>query len=84
VDLVVPAGGWPDGRTRLLEAELPQPARYDVNGESYYLQDAAFLHWVTGGVKPPNEIGAALIVQRLMDALYRSAREGGPVVRMTH
>ncbi|HET9327550.1 MAG TPA: Gfo/Idh/MocA family oxidoreductase [Candidatus Eisenbacteria bacterium] len=80
LELATPQGDWPAGLTQLREADLPQPARFDVNGESYYLQDAAFLHWATGGVEPPNTVAAALEVQRMIDAIYRSARDHGATV----
>ena len=80
LELAIPHGDWPAGPSRLREADLPQPARFDVNGESYYLQDAAFLHWATGGAPPPNDVERALTVQRMIDAIYRSAKDqGGPV-----
>jgi predicted dehydrogenase/nucleoside-diphosphate-sugar epimerase len=80
VDLAEARAGWPAGHTRLGHAELPQPARFDVNGEGYYLEDAAFLAWVTGSPAPPTTAEAALRVQRTMDALYRSAAQGGAPV----
>jgi UDP-N-acetyl-2-amino-2-deoxyglucuronate dehydrogenase len=80
LELVEPRSGYPAGHTRVRHAELPQPARFDVNGEGYYLEDAAFLHWVTGGTAPPSTAEAALRVQRVIDALYRSARESGASV----
>jgi predicted dehydrogenase len=80
VELEGARAGWPAGHTRLREADLPQPAQFDVNGESYYLQDAAFLEWVTGGPAPPNDVTAALAVQRTIDAIYRSARDNGASV----
>lgn len=80
LELATAHGDWPAGSSKLREADLPQPARFDVNGESYYLQDAAFLQWVTGGAEPPNTVAAALEVQRMMDAVYRSARDNGAPV----
>jgi NADH dehydrogenase len=77
LELLAAHDGWPAGHTRLRHAELPQPARFDVNGEGYYLEDAAFLRWATGGLAPPTTVEAALRVQRMMDALYRSAGDGG-------
>jgi predicted dehydrogenase len=77
LDLASAHGDWPSGHSQVREADLPQPARFDVNGESYYLQDSAFLHWATGGAAPPNTIESALGVQRTIDAIYRSARDGG-------
>jgi predicted dehydrogenase len=77
LELLAAHDGWPAGHTRLRHAELPQPARFDVNGEGYYLEDAAFLRWATGGLAPPTTVEAALRVQRMMDALYRSAADNG-------
>jgi predicted dehydrogenase len=82
LDLTEARDGWPAGHTRLGHAELPQPARFDVNGEGYYLEDAAFLAWATGGPPPPTTVEAALSVQRAMDALYRSAAAGGEAMRV--
>jgi len=82
LDLKEARGGWSAGHTRVGHAELPQPARFDVNGEGYYLEDAAFLAWATGGPAPPTTVEAALQVQRAMDALYRSAAAGGEVMRV--
>ena len=80
LDLALAQGDWPAGHSELREADLPQPARFDVNGESYYLQDAAFLHWATGGAEPPNTVAAALEVQRVIDAIYRSAGDNGATI----
>ena len=83
LDLNAAHGGWPAGHTRLSHAELPQPARFDVNGEGYYLEDAAFLRWATGGIAPPTTVDAALRVQRAMDALYRSAEANGAATKVS-
>jgi len=82
LDLVAAHDGWPAGHSRHTHAGLPQPARFDVNGDGYYLEDAAFLAWATGGPPPPTTIDAALRVQRVMDALYRSAAANGDLVRV--
>lgn len=83
LDLREARDGWPAGHTRLRHAELPQPGRFDVNGDGYYLEDAWFLSWVTGGPAPPTTVEAALRVQRVMDALYRSAEVGGQPARVS-
>jgi predicted dehydrogenase/uncharacterized protein YbjT (DUF2867 family) len=83
LDLLEARAGWPAGHTRERHAELPQPARFDVNGDGYYLEDAWFLSWATGGPPPPTTVDAALRVQRVMDALYRSAADGGRPTRVT-
>jgi predicted dehydrogenase len=82
LELSSAAGGHPAGATLIREADLPQPARFHVNSEGYYLEDADFLRWATGGPAPPITIEAALGVQRTMAALYDSAREGGRTVRV--
>jgi predicted dehydrogenase/nucleoside-diphosphate-sugar epimerase len=82
LDLIAPRGVWPAGHTRERPAELPQPARFDVNGDGYYLEDASFLAWVTGGAAPPTTVDAALRVQRVMDALYRSAAANGAATKV--
>jgi predicted dehydrogenase len=74
-DLLGPRAGFDAGHTRLRGVELPQVAAFDWGGEALYLRDASFLAWVTGGPEPPNAIGPSLEVQRVIEALYRSARE---------
>lgn len=72
--------GYAAGHTTRRAADLAQAARFDLDGEALYLQDAAFLAWVAGGPAPPSEAVAALRVQRLVHTLYRSASQnGGPV-----
>jgi predicted dehydrogenase len=83
VDLHQAREGWPQGTTRMSNADLPQPARFDVNGEGYYLEDAHFLRWVTGGERPPITVEAALDVQRMMAGLYRSAEHNGERVELS-
>jgi predicted dehydrogenase len=82
LELSADAGGYPGGSTLIREADLPQPARFYVNSEGYYLEDADFLRWATGGPAPPITLEAAMSVQRTMAALYDSAREGGQAVRV--
>lgn len=69
--------GLAAGITTLGEADLPQPARFTLNGEAYSLEDAHFLRWVTGGPTPPITAAAGLEIQRIMDALYGSAAADG-------
>ena len=82
LDLIAACDPFPAGHTRLRHAELPQPARFDVNGEGYYLEDAAFLGWATGGPEPPTTVERALRVQRMIHALYESARRDGASMRV--
>jgi predicted dehydrogenase len=82
LDLHEPRAGWPAGHTRERHADLPQPGRFDVNGDGYYLEDAGFLAWATGGPAPPTTVDAALRVQRVIDALYRSAADQSKTARV--
>lgn len=77
LDLRQPKCGLPAGATKLADADLPQPARFLFNGEAYYLEDAHFLRWVTGGSAPPITAADGFAVQRIIDALYTSAAGGG-------
>jgi predicted dehydrogenase len=82
LELTVAAAGYPAGSTRLHDADLAAPARFDFGGETLWVHDAAFLAWVGGGPPPPNEALPALATHRLMDALYRSAAAGGSAVKV--
>ena len=53
IELHAASGPWPAGRTSLGEADLPAPASFHLNGEAYWLEDAHFLRWATGGAEPP-------------------------------
>jgi predicted dehydrogenase/nucleoside-diphosphate-sugar epimerase len=77
LDLREGRAGWPAGRTLVTHPELPQPARFDFNGEAYVLEDASFAAWVAGGEPPPGSVDLALDVQRMMAALYASCADGG-------
>lgn len=77
LDLREARAGWPAGRTHVAHPELPQPARFDLNGEAYTLEDAAFAAWVAGGEPPPGSTELALDVQRMMSALYASCAANG-------
>jgi predicted dehydrogenase len=77
LDLREARGGWPAGCTRVAHPELPQPSRFDLNGEAYVLEDAAFAAWVAGADPPHGSADLALDVQRMMSALYESCANGG-------
>ncbi len=70
----------PAAHQRWIDADLPQPALFDVDGEARGIEDAAFVEWVLGGAAPPAANREALHVHALMRALQVSAREGGRVV----
>jgi predicted dehydrogenase len=83
LDLREARAGWPAGRTSVAHPELPQPARFDFNGEAYVLEDASFAAWVAGGEPPPGTTALALDVQRMMGALYASCGNGGAETEVT-
>lgn len=65
---------------RMGHADLPQLARFDLEGEANYLMDASFLAWVSGGSAPVHRAAATLDSMRVTDAIYRSAQDGGNTV----
>src|SRR2546428_429640 len=69
LDLLDPSSGWAEGVTRLGHADLPQVARFDLDGEAFYLQDASFLAWLTGAPAPPSRAAVAVEAVRVMEAL---------------
>jgi len=77
VDLVEERSGRRAGHTRLGLADLPQSARFDVDGEPSYLVASAFLAWVAGGTPPVHRSERTMRAQRALDALYASSRNGG-------
>ena len=79
LELQSPVAGYPAGATRVRESELPQPARFDLDGEGFTLQNSAFLDWVAGGPAPVYA-HANLAAHRVLDALLQSAREDGTSV----
>ena len=84
LDVTVPCADFAAGYTRFGHAELPRPARFDLDGDAAYLQDAAFLAWVTGAEPPPARAETALRVPRVLEALYASARQGGQEIGRAH
>ncbi len=82
LELREPRAGYPAGRTLKRAADLPARATFELNGEFYDLEDAAFLAWVTGGPPPPTDLTIAADVQRTMAALYDSAARGGEPVEV--
>ena len=84
VELDLPAShaGYTSGHTRWRDGDLPQPGRFDLEGETRWLEDAAFVAWLAGGAPLPGESASALRAQRVMEACYASARAGGEAVKV--
>ena len=76
-DDAVEIDGPSGAHARWINADLPQPARFDVDGESRWLEDAAFVNWVLGGPAPPGAGREALHAHAVMQALDASIRSGG-------
>jgi predicted dehydrogenase len=81
LDVVEERGRYRAGHTRLGLADLPQPARFDADGEGIYLMDAAFLAWAVGGEPPVHRAERAIQAHRVLDAMYTSAHAGGAPAR---
>lgn len=77
LDLASTPDGYAGGSKRLGHADLVGGARFDLDGDARYLQDASFLSWATGGEETPAQGARALDVSRTVEALYESARQGG-------
>ncbi len=80
LDVIEERGTFRSGHTRLGLADLTQHARFDLDGETPYRINAAFLAWVAGGEPPIHRAERSVRAVRVMDALYTSARGGGAVV----
>ena len=79
-ELHAPRAGFGAGVTRLGHGELPAAARFDLEGDAAYLQDAAFLQWVTGGEAIATRGERALEILAVLESLYASARQAGAPV----
>jgi len=76
-DDAIEIDGPSGAHARWINADLPQPARFDVDGEARWLEDAAFVDWVLGGALPPGAGREALLAYAVMQALESSMRSGG-------
>jgi predicted dehydrogenase len=76
-DDAIEIDGPSGAHARWINADLPQPARFDVDGEARWLEDAAFVDWVMGGAPPPGAGREALHAHAVMQALEASMRSGG-------
>jgi predicted dehydrogenase len=80
LDLEESRAGLARGFSKIAHSDLPQLARFALDGEARYLEDAAFLEWATGGPAPPTRAEASLAVVRVMEALFASARSSSGAV----
>ena len=83
LDIAEARNGFRAGHARLGLADLPQRARFDVDGEASYLMDGAFLAWVAGGAPPHHRAERSLRAHRALDAIYSSVGQGGAAVPLS-
>jgi len=76
-DDAIEIDGTAGDHVRLSDADLPQPARFDMDGEPRWIEDRAFVEWVLGGAEPPGANLRALEPHAVMHALEASAHSGG-------
>lgn len=82
LELRGPRAGFAAGATRLGRDALPQPARFELDGEAPWIQLDAFLAAAAGGAPAPTRLEVALPATRAVEALYASARGGGATLRI--
>ncbi len=80
LELERPAGAFRAGSTRVAAAELPDPAAFELGGLGFAAEDAEFVAAVAGGQPPTVSWRDGLAVQKIIDAVYRSAAGAGKVV----
>jgi predicted dehydrogenase len=59
-------------------SRLPDPAPFFLGGDGYALEDAEFMSAAINGTEPEVGWREGFEVQRVLDAIYRSAESGGP------
>jgi predicted dehydrogenase len=83
VDVTEARGDYREGHTRLGLADLPPQARFDLDGDATGQSVYAFLDWATGGEPPCHRGEQVLRAHRVLDALYRSIRQGSSEIAVT-
>lgn len=76
LSLAAPAAGWPEGVTRRVFAEEPDPLAFDAG--DYSRPVAAFARALAGGVEPALDPRRALRVARTLAALRRAIAASEP------
>jgi predicted dehydrogenase len=82
VELLEARAGFDRGHTRLGRREIPHLARFELDGDARWIEDAAFLAWAEGGAEPPTGLAAMRDAAATLDALYASARSGSKPVEV--
>ena len=77
-----PRSGYSAGWTYWRLPDLYEPVSLDIGGTQYTRQMLAFLEAVRTWGNVSSDIASALKTQRVIDAIYQSAIQGGASVRM--
>jgi predicted dehydrogenase len=72
-------GGFPEGWTTIHKTELETPSRFEVGGEGFYSEAETFIQSCLSRTAPPVSWKEGYEVQRIVDAIYRSANTGHAV-----
>jgi len=74
-----PAKGYPREWTHLYRADMPSVSDFELGGEGFYEEDKDFIDCCAERRKPLVSWAEGLEVQRLIEAIYRSAATGQTV-----
>jgi predicted dehydrogenase len=70
------AGGYPKEWTHLYRADMPSTSEFELGGEGFYEEDKEFIDCCAERRKPLVSWTEGLEVQRVVEAIYRSAASG--------
>jgi predicted dehydrogenase len=73
------AKGYPKEWTHLYRADMPSVSGFDLGGEGFYDEDKDFIECCLERRKPVVSWSEGLEVQRIIEAIYRSASSGRTV-----
>ncbi len=74
-----PAKGYPREWTHLYRADMPSVSDFELGGEGFYEEDKDFIDCCAERRKPLVSWSEGLEVQRIVEAIYRSAATGKAV-----
>lgn len=74
-----PAKGYPREWTHLYRADMPSASDFELGGEGFYEENKDFIDCCVERRKPVVSWSEALEVQRIVEAIYRSASSGKTV-----
>lgn len=74
-----PAKGYPREWTHLYRADMPSVSDFELGGEGFYEEDKDFIDCCAERRKPLVSWSEGLEVQRIIEAIYRSAATGKAV-----